>query len=167
MSRRGSRRKRRRRFGFSAALRLVIGAVLVIAVERYLFLHFQPHDPRSGWLVHFFIGATVGLVGMMVWLVEERRPVPLPVLWILIGHLLAMFPDLLFAAGIAHRHWMDAFLGHLISHRVPGGTVVWYAVFLVALGAYLALDVRIRSAQSARGRRHRQAGRAQSFSTGA
>jgi len=135
---------------------MVVGAVLFIVVEAYLFVHFQPHDPRSGWLIHFFIGMTVGLVGMTVWLIEEHRPVPLPVMWILTGHLLATLPDLLFAAGVAHQHWMDAFFGHLISHHVPGAIVVWYAAFLVALGGYLAVDVRIRSRQSAGGRRRRQ-----------
>lgn len=157
MSPAAPRRRGGRRTGLTTAQRLVTGAVLIIAVEVYLFLQFQPHDPRSGWLIHFFIGVTVGLVGMTVWLVEERRPVPLPPVWILAGHLLAMFPDLLFAAGVTHRHWMDAFLGHLISHRVPGGNVVWYAVFLVALGGYLTFVVRIRSSQSAGGRRRRQA----------
>lgn len=157
MSRAASRRNSGRRSGVSKAQRFVISAVLFIVVEAYLFMQFQPHDPRSGWLIQFFIGVSVGLVGMTVWLVEERRPVPLPVVWILTGHLLAMFPDLLFAGGVAHRRWMDAFLGHLISHQMPGGTVLWYVVFLVALGGYLALDARIRSSQSSGGRRRRQA----------
>lgn len=156
MSRADSRRKSGRRRGGSSVPRLAIGAVLLVA-EACLFTQFQPHDPRSGRLIHFFIGVTVGLIAMTVWLVEERRPVPLPILWILTGHVLAIFPDLLFAGGIAHRHWMDAFLGHLISHHVPGGNLVWYVVFLVALAGYLALDARIRSSQSPGGRRRRQA----------
>ncbi len=150
-----SRSAPRRRAGRSAwhIVRMLVGAAVTIAVEAYLFVQFQPHDPRSGWFTHLFIGAAIALVGMTVWLVEERRPVRLPGLWLVIGHVLAMFPDLLFAAGIAHRNWMDAFLGHLISHRVPGGNLVWYVVFLVALAFYLAADVRLRGSQKAGGRR--------------
>jgi len=136
-----------------SVLRLLLGATLTIAVEAYLFLQFQPHDPRSGWFTHFFIGATVALGCMTVWVAEEHRPVRLPGLWLVAGHLVAMFPDFLFAKGIAHRHWMDAFFGHLISHSAPGGNLLWYAVFLVALAVYLAVDVRTRSSQAAGGRR--------------
>ena len=137
------------------APRRVIGVVLVAAAEAGLF-QFQPHDPRSGWFTHFFIGIALALVAMTVWVVEERRPVPLPGLWLLAGHLLAMFPDLLFAFGVPHRRWMDAFLGHLISHTVPGGNLLWYGVFLVALALYLAVDVRLISRRPV-GRRRRRA----------
>lgn len=52
-------------------------------------------------------------------------------------HLFAITPDLLFAAGIAHRRWMDIFLGHVGSHFVPGRNLTWYVVFLASLAAYL------------------------------
>ncbi len=68
-----------------------------------------------------------------------RRAVRLPGLWVVLGHLVAMFPDFLFAAGIPHRRWMDVFLGHLSTHFVPGRNLTWYAVFLGALAGYLAV----------------------------
>ncbi|MGB9377781.1 MAG: hypothetical protein WCB04_09755 [Mycobacteriales bacterium] len=148
---------RQRRYP-SRRLALVAAAIVGIAgFEAFVFFAIQSHDPRAGWLTHLFIGGTVALVAMMVWLVEERRPVPLLPLWLLAGHLFAVFPDLLFAIGIAHRKWMDAFLGHLSSGRVPGGNLVWYAVFLLALAAYLTVDVRTKARLSTSGRRRRRA----------
>lgn len=149
------RRASRQRTRTTASGRLWVGWALTLAFEALVF-QFQSHDERSGWFTHFFIGAGVALIAMTVWLVEERRPVPLPGLWLVAGHLLAVFPDLLFAAGIAHRHWMDAFLGHLISHSAPGGNLLWYAVFLGALALYLTVDVRTRAAQATGGRRRRR-----------
>lgn len=146
-----------RRFGLRSLARFVLGVALPLGGEAYLFTRFQPHDPRVGWLTHFFIGISVGLVAMTVWLVEERRAVPLPGLWLVLGHLLALFPDVLFSAGVVHQHWMDGFLGHLISHRVAGGNVAWYVVFLATLAVYLAFDLRTRTRQSAGGRRRRRA----------
>lgn len=71
----------------------------------------------------------------VVW--RRRAPVALPLVWPLLGHLYAMFPDFLFTAGIAHRHWMDVFLGHIRSHYVVGGNITWYLVFVASLGTYL------------------------------
>ncbi len=73
------------------------------------------------------------------------RPVSLPLLWPFLAHVVALFPDLLFAGGIAHERWTDAFLGHIGTHFVPGRNLTWFAVFLVALGAYLVVLTRLRS----------------------
>ncbi|MGH9183196.1 MAG: hypothetical protein ACRDZ9_05200 [Acidimicrobiales bacterium] len=75
---------------------------------------------------------------------RTRRPVPLPLLWPVLGHLVAMFPDLEFVAGVAHQRWMDVFLGHIATHFVPGRNLIWYAVFLASLGLYLAAVDRCR-----------------------
>ena len=63
----------------------------------------------------------------------------LPLVWVLVGHLVAMAPDLAFVAGHAHRRWMDVFLGHISTHFVPGRNWTWYAVFLLSLGGYLMI----------------------------
>lgn len=74
-----------------------------------------------------------------------RRPAQLPLVWIVTGHLFAMFPDFLFEAGIAHERWMDVFLGHISTHFVPGRNLTWLAVFAVVLAGYLTvLDRRAR-----------------------
>ena len=73
---------------------------------------------------------------------RNRRPVPLPLVWPFLAHVAAMFPDFLFTAGVAHEPWMDLFLGHLSTHFVPGRNLTWFVVFLVALGAYLAVVAR-------------------------
>ncbi len=79
---------------------------------------------------------------------------PYPLVWPVLGHLFAMFPDFLFTAGTAHYRWMDVFLGHISTHFVPGRNLTWAAVFLVALGIYLTVLARVAGpATSARARR--------------
>lgn len=75
---------------------------------------------------------------------RTRRPVTLPLVWLLAGHLFAMFPDFLFTAGVAHYRWMEVFLGHISSHFVPGRNLTWYVAFLASLGVYLATIDRLR-----------------------
>jgi hypothetical protein len=133
----GSRRRR-------AALAWCLPAALA---EVGLYALYKGHDARFHWFTHFFVGAGAALLVMAAVVARTRRPVPLPLLWPLLGHLLAMFPDVLFSAfGVAHRRWMDVFLGHVSTHFVPGRNGTWYAFFLAALGLYLlALDRRARS----------------------
>lgn len=64
---------------------------------------------------------------------------PYPLVWPVTAHVFAMFPDLLFTAGIAHYWWMDLFLGHISTHFVPGRNLTWYLIFLTALGLYLTV----------------------------
>jgi hypothetical protein len=133
--------------------------VLAGTVEVLLYVTYQAHEARSHWFTHFFVGASVALICMAVWIVEENRPVSYPALWLVLGHLIAMFPDFLFALGIPHRRWMDAFLGHISTPSVPGRNLTWYAVFLAALAVYLAADARLRARQSTgRGGRRRRRG---------
>jgi hypothetical protein len=136
----------------------LLGPILAGVVEVALYRTYQAHEARFHWFTHFFVGGTVGLIGMTVWIVEEKRPVRLPALWVVLGHLVAMFPDFLFRLGIPHRRWMDVFLGHISTPVVPGRNGTWYAVFLVALAGYLAADARLRARRSAgsggRRRRH-------------
>lgn len=118
-------------------LRLCAWCLLAVAVEVGLFASYRGHDARFHWFTHFFVGGSVALVAMALAARRWRRPVPYPLVWPLLGHLVAMFPDFLFAAGEAHARWMDVFLGHISSHFVPGRNVTWYVVFLAALGLYL------------------------------
>ena len=60
-----------------------------------------------------------------------------------------MFPDFLFAGGVAHRRWMNVFLGHLATHFIPGRNLTWYLIFVVCLGSYLfVLDRQSPTARS-------------------
>ncbi len=128
-----------------------LGAAVTVAVEVELYASYRAHEARFHWFTHFFVGGAAALLLMAVVVVLRRRPVPLPGLWVVLGHLIAMFPDFLFSAGIAHRHWMDVFLGHLSTHFMPGRNLTWYLVFLAALAGYLAVVARIARRPSVEG----------------
>jgi hypothetical protein len=117
---------------------------LAIGIEVALYVLYFAHEARFHWFTHFFVGASFALVVMAVVAWRTRRPVPYPFLWPILGHIVAMFPDFLFEAGIAHRRWMDIFLGHLSTHFVPGRNWTWYGIFLASLALYLwALNCRV------------------------
>lgn len=118
-------------------LRVCLWCLGAVVVEVALFFSYRGHDARFHWFTHLFVGATVALVVMAVVARRRRRPVPYPLVWPVLGHVVAMFPDLLFAGGQAHEPWMDVFLGHISTHFVPGRNLTWYAVFLAALALYL------------------------------
>ena len=84
---------------------------------------------------------------MAVVAARGRRPVPLPLVWVFLGHVAAMFPDFLFTGGTAHERWMDMFLGHISTHFVPGRNVTWFALFLLALATYLTALARVAAAE--------------------
>lgn len=117
---------------------------VAIAVEVGLFLQYVSEGARYHWFVHFFVGAGTALVLMTLWSWRTRRPVAHPLSWVVLAHLYAMFPDLLFPHGIVHAAWMNMFLGHLWVHFVPGQDVTWFVVFVVALTAYLVCLDRLR-----------------------
>lgn len=121
----------------ASALRLCGLCAAAVAAEVLLYLSYRGHDARFHWLTHFLIGASTALVAMAAWTWRTRRTAPLPLVWILVAHLYAMFPDFVFRFGIAHYRWMEIFLGHISSHFVPGRNVTWLAVFAVALATYL------------------------------
>lgn len=119
-------------------------SLLAALVELALYLSYRGHDARFHWFTHFFVGASSALLIMAVLAQRTGQPVPLPLAWPLVGHVFAMIPDFLFVAGIAHRRWMDVFLGHVSSHYVPGRNVTWYLVFSLSLGLYLAALARVK-----------------------
>jgi len=119
---------------------------LAVLAEIALYISYRDHDARFHWFTHFFVGASAALILMAVVVARTRRPVPLPLVWPLLGHLFAMFPDFMFTAGVAHQRWMDIFLGHISTHFVAGRNLTWYAVFLASLAVYLGvLDRRVDS----------------------
>ncbi len=125
-------------------IRVCLWCALAVLGEIGLYASYRGHDARFHWFTHFFVGASVALVAMAVVAARTRRPVPLALVWIFLAHVVAMFPDFLFSAGIAHQRWMDLFLGHISTHFVPGRNLTWYLVFLACLAAYLAVLDRLR-----------------------
>lgn len=127
-------------------LRFCLACAVAIFLEVLLYLSYRAHDARFHWLTHFLVGASVAFLVMAAWSWKKRRPARLPVVWLLLGHLYAMVPDLLFRAGVPHYPWMEIFLGHIASHLVPGRNTTWLVVFAAALAYYLfVLDRRVRS----------------------
>jgi hypothetical protein len=119
-------------------LRLCGWCLLAVVVEIGLYLSYRGHDARYHWFTHFFVGASVALMIMAAVTLRTHRPAPVPLLWIVLGHIFAMTPDLLFVGGRVHERWMDAFLGHLSTHYIPGRNLTWYVVSLLSLASYLA-----------------------------
>ena len=133
----------------SMPLRVCLWCVIVVLAEAALYASYRGHDARFHWFTHFFVGASVALVAMAVVAARTSWPVPVPLVWPFLAHMVAMFPDFLFTAGVAHRRWMDVFLGHITTHFVPGRNLTWFVVFLRSLGAYLAVLAHLPSDQSA------------------
>ena len=122
-----------------ARARLIVGTVAALAVEVVLYRSYLAGDGSFHWFTHFFAGTSLVLLIMTVVTLRRRRPVPVPLLWLVIGHLVAMGPDLLFVKEIAHRRWMDVFVAHNVSHFIPGRNLTWYLIFLACLAAYLSV----------------------------
>ena len=131
----------------TTAVRLCVWCVVAVVAEVALYTSYRGHDARFHWFTHLFVGTSVALVVMAVVAAHIHRPVPLPLVWLLLAHVFAMFPDFLFTAGIAHERWMDLFLGHISTHFVPGRNLTWFAVFLLSLAVYLAVVARYSAAE--------------------
>jgi len=131
-----------------AALRVCLWCAAAAAAEVGVYVSYRGHDARFHWFTHFFVGSSLALIVMAAVAARTRRPVPLPLVWPFLAHLVAMFPDFLFTAGIAHERWMDVFLGHISSHFVPGRNLTWFTTFLAALAAYLIALARMPHARA-------------------
>ncbi|HEX2064103.1 MAG TPA: hypothetical protein VHE80_06750 [Acidimicrobiales bacterium] len=130
--------------GRAGLVRVCAWCAVAVVAELALYASYRGHDARSHWFTHPFAGASAALLVMAAVAAATRRPVPLPLAWLLLGHLVAMFPDLLFVAGHAHQRWKDVFLGHISTHFVAGRNFTWYLVFLACLALYLAVVDRLR-----------------------
>ncbi|MFP5318197.1 MAG: hypothetical protein ACLGI2_07870 [Acidimicrobiia bacterium] len=129
----------------ATVLRVCGWCAAAVVAEVLLYASYRGHDARFHWFTHFFVGASAALVVMAVVAAWAGRPASLPLVWLLAGHLFAMAPDIAFVGGVAHRRWMDVFLGHVSTHFVPGRNLTWYAVFLACLGTYLVVLDTLRS----------------------
>lgn len=127
--------------GTRSVVRLV-EVLFVVSVEILLYRRFQEGDGTFHYFTHFFAGASLALVLMTFAAHRWRRPVRLPLLAVLAGHLFAMAPDILYLESIAHTRWMDVFVAHNTSHFLPGRNISWYIVFLVAMTLYLVTAPR-------------------------
>jgi len=111
--------------------------VFVVVVEILLYRRYQQGDGTFHYFTHLFAGASFALVLMTLAARRWGRPVRLPLLAVLAGHLFAMAPDILYIESVAHARWMDVFVAHNTSHFLPGRNISWYVVFLAAMTLYL------------------------------
>lgn len=129
--------------------------VVVLAVaEVLLFTSYSGHDSRFHWAAHFLVGLIATTAWLAVYLLVAARPAPLQVGTVLVFHVVAMTPDLLFVAGVPHYRWMDVFFAHVAVHYMPGGDTTWLVLALLAMTAYTVLVtrwLRARHAEAARG----------------
>lgn len=121
-------------------VRLCVYWILFLLAELGIFFSYRHHDARFHWFAHFFAGASVVLIVMSLVAWRRRAAVPYPLLWILSGHLFAMFPDILFLLfSVVHQQWMDVFVLHISIHFIPGRNLTNYVIFMSSLALYLSI----------------------------
>lgn len=113
--------------------------------EVVLFQTYRGHKADFHWATHFLVGLTAASIWNIGWLAIKGAPARGLLLSILVFHLVAMAPDLLFVAGSSHAIWMNVFLGHIWVHYLPGGTTSWLVIALATSGLYaIALAAWLR-----------------------
>jgi hypothetical protein len=118
--------------------------VLFATAEVLLYLSYQHHDTRFHWFLHFFVGTSAAFGVMTLITYWSNRTVLFPFLWLLVGHVIAMFPDILWSAELLpHQAWMDIFVLHISSHFIPGRNWTWYVIFLLCLALYLYVRQKV------------------------
>jgi len=123
-------------------LGLCAWCLLAVVVEIGLYLSYHDHDAGFHRFAHFYAGASAALLLMSLVAWRQRRPVRFPLLWIVAAHVYAMFPDLLFVAGIPHQPWMVVFLGHITIHYIPGANLTLFAIFMASFAVCLGVISR-------------------------
>ena len=82
-----------------------------IAAEASLYLSYRQNDGRFHWFLHFFVGASAALIVMALMTWRSGRIDRYPLLWIFVGHVVAMFPDILWNFLVrTHEPWMDGYV---------------------------------------------------------
>lgn len=114
---------------------MLAAAVFGLTVMAYLV--FLSHGPPSVAVLPWLAGSAAALAAMIVARLLGR-PTHGPLAWILLGQVLAVAPDLALAAGVAHRPWMNVFLGHLEIGNASGGVIGWLIVVAVLAAGYAA-----------------------------
>ena len=118
--------------------------VLFATAEVLLYLSYQHHDTRFHWFLHFFVGTSAAFGVMTLITYWSNRTILFPFLWLLVGHVIAMFPDILWSAELLpHQAWMDIFVLHIFSHFIPGRNWTWYVIFLLCLALYLYVRQKV------------------------
>ena len=121
----------------------VLGIVLPLLAEAAFLQRYAAEAAAWHWYVHLFTGATLALVLMTFWTRRHHRPVPYPLVWIVLAHIYAAVPDLLIPENVPHQHWQDVFVAHVASHYAPGRGATLLAVASLALAGYLLTLDRI------------------------
>lgn len=116
----------------------IVGILLPLAVEVWFLGRYSSKAATWHWYVHLFAGATLALTLMTRWSWRRRRPVPFPLIWVLLAHFYSAAPDLVIPENIPHKPWQDVLVAHLASHYLPGRGIGWLALFAAALAGYLA-----------------------------
>jgi pimeloyl-ACP methyl ester carboxylesterase len=129
--------------------RLLGQLALLAAVELLLFASYRGHEASFHWATHFLVGVSMAAVTNMMWLALKGAPARWQLVSVLAWHLFAMFPDLLFRAGVPHDGWMDVFLAHISSHYLPGGAYAWLLIALALSLLYAIVLARWLAARRA------------------
>lgn len=132
-------RKRPRGYRPLGLRTLALQLLALAGAEVVLFRAYGAQQAGFHWSTHFLVGLTAAAVWNLLWLAVKAAPAPGQLLSILVFHLYAMFPDLLFAVGIPHERWMDVFLGHISVHYLPGEDASWLAIAVLSYGAYVSV----------------------------
>lgn len=133
---------------------LLAQLVVVLGAELVLFRAYEAREAPFHWSTHFLVGLTAAALWNLAWLLVAAAPARGQLLSILVFHLYAASPDLLFDAGIPHQRWMNVFLGHVRVHYLPGEDRSWLAIGLAGCGAYagvLAAWLRARRREAEAG----------------
>jgi len=89
----------------SPARQLPVAETVLAAVgEAVLLATYASQDAVYHWLTHLLAGGTAALTALAAVAAVRRRPVRSAPLWVLLGHVIAVIPDVLFAAGLATNH---------------------------------------------------------------
>ena len=127
---------------------LLAQLVLLVVAEIGLYASYASHDARFHWATHFLVGLLLTALWQSLHLLVAARPARGQLATILVFHLWAMWPDLLFRIGVPHYRWMDwVALGHVHVHYLPGGDTSWLVLAILAVGGYVVLLTRWLSAR--------------------
>lgn len=122
---------------------LLAQLVFLVVAELALYASYAAHDARFHWATHFLVGLLVTALWQSAHLLVAARPARAQLATIVVFHLWAMWPDLVFRAGVPHYRWMDwVALGHVQAHYLPGGDTTWLLLALLAAGGYAVLLAR-------------------------
>ena len=129
---------------------LLVQAVGLVAAEVALYVSYSVHDAHFHWATHFLVALLVTALWQSLHLLVAARPARGQLITLLLFHLWAMWPDLIFRIGVPHFRWMDVLaLGHITAHYMPGGEMTWLVLALTAAGGYVLLLQRWLAARHA------------------